>query len=118
MMTAAVISFWIPARRGCRCANTGPATRTGRWRRRPWPAGLQIMPGPWSAASITRIRNGGHSYAGVLTVSLGTIISSEVDDAGMNDYDKAGRYQVKRDPEGFFRWLFGNPGLSFQGWLD
>ena len=36
----------------------------------------------------------------------------------MNDYDKAGRYLVKRDPAGFFRWLLGNPRLSFQAWID
>jgi hypothetical protein len=36
----------------------------------------------------------------------------------MNDYDKAGRYLVKREPTGFFRWLLGNPGLMFRAWLD
>jgi len=36
----------------------------------------------------------------------------------MNDYDKAGRYLVKREPAGFFRWLVGNPRVSFQGWID
>src|SRR5262245_23658158 len=36
----------------------------------------------------------------------------------MNDYDKAGRYLVKRDPGGFFRWLLANPGLTFEAWLD
>ncbi len=36
----------------------------------------------------------------------------------MNDYDKAGRYLVKREPAGFFRWLAGNTRVSFQGWID
>ncbi len=36
----------------------------------------------------------------------------------MNDYDKAGRYLVKRDPAGFFRWLLADPRLSFQTWID
>jgi hypothetical protein len=36
----------------------------------------------------------------------------------MNDYDKAGRYLVKRDPAGFFRWLLANLRLSFQAWID
>jgi hypothetical protein len=36
----------------------------------------------------------------------------------MNDYDKAGRYLVKRDPEGFFRWLLENPTVGFQTWVD
>lgn len=36
----------------------------------------------------------------------------------MNDYDKAGRYLVKREPTGFFRWLLRNPELSFHAWID
>jgi hypothetical protein len=36
----------------------------------------------------------------------------------MNDYDKAGRYLVKRAPAGVFRWLLDNPGLTFQAWID
>jgi hypothetical protein len=32
----------------------------------------------------------------------------------MNDYDKAGRYLVKRAPAGVFRWLLANPSLTFQ----
>jgi hypothetical protein len=36
----------------------------------------------------------------------------------MNDNDKAGRYLVKRDPAGFFRWLLANPGLTFHAWID
>ncbi|HUY33486.1 MAG TPA: hypothetical protein VMV69_12115 [Pirellulales bacterium] len=36
----------------------------------------------------------------------------------MNDYDKAGRYLVKREPAGFFRWLSANPRLTFQAWID
>lgn len=36
----------------------------------------------------------------------------------MNDYDKAGRYLVKRDPAGFFRWLLGNPHVAFHAWID
>jgi hypothetical protein len=36
----------------------------------------------------------------------------------MNDYDKAGRYAVKRAPADFFRWLLTNPGLSFEVWID
>jgi hypothetical protein len=36
----------------------------------------------------------------------------------MNDYDKAGRYLVKRDPQGFFRWLLVNPGIRFHAWID
>jgi hypothetical protein len=32
----------------------------------------------------------------------------------MNDFDKAGRYLIKRDPVGFFRWLLrrATPDLS------
>ena len=36
----------------------------------------------------------------------------------MNDYDKAGRYLVKREPTGFFRWLSANPRLTFRAWID
>jgi hypothetical protein len=36
----------------------------------------------------------------------------------MNDYDKAGRYLVKREPAGFFRWLLADPGLAFHAWID
>jgi len=36
----------------------------------------------------------------------------------MNDYDKAGRYLVKREPTGFFRWLLANPAVSFDAWID
>jgi hypothetical protein len=36
----------------------------------------------------------------------------------MNDYDKAGRYLVKRAPTGVFRWLLANPGLTHQAWID
>src|ERR1700722_2513475 len=36
----------------------------------------------------------------------------------MNDYDKAGRYLVKREPAGFFRWLLANPLLTFRAWID
>jgi hypothetical protein len=35
----------------------------------------------------------------------------------MNDYDKAGRYLIKRDPAGFFRWLLRRPG-AFHAWID
>jgi hypothetical protein len=35
----------------------------------------------------------------------------------MNDYDKAGRYLVKRNPAGFFRWLLGRD-VSFHAWID
>ena len=33
----------------------------------------------------------------------------------MNDYDKAGRYLVKRDPSGFFRWLLAIAGIFVVG---
>ncbi len=36
----------------------------------------------------------------------------------MNDYDKAGRYLIKRDPAGFFRWLLGRPDAVFHAWID
>src|SRR5437870_11559737 len=36
----------------------------------------------------------------------------------MNDYDKAGRYLVKRQPPGFFRWLLASPSLAFHAWID
>ena len=36
----------------------------------------------------------------------------------MNDYDKAGRYLVKRDPQGFFRWLLDNASIGFHAWID
>ena len=35
----------------------------------------------------------------------------------MNDYDKAARYVMKRDPPGVFRWLLGAPA-SFHAWID
>ena len=35
----------------------------------------------------------------------------------MNDYDKASRYLIKRDPAGFFRWLLGAV-VSFVCWID
>ncbi len=35
----------------------------------------------------------------------------------MNDYDKAGRYLVKRDPAGFFRWLL-RTAVDFHAWID
>jgi hypothetical protein len=38
----------------------------------------------------------------------------------MNDYDKAGRYLVKKQPLGFFRWLLSGPRprLLFRAWID
>ncbi len=36
----------------------------------------------------------------------------------MNDNDKAGRYLVKRDPAGHFRWLLANPAVTFEAWID
>jgi Domain of unknown function (DUF4351) len=36
----------------------------------------------------------------------------------MNDYDKAGRYLVKRAPTGVFRWLLANAELTVQAWID
>ncbi len=36
---------------------------------------------------------------------------------GMNDYDKAGRYVMKRDPPGVFRWLLGTLA-PFHAWID
>jgi hypothetical protein len=36
----------------------------------------------------------------------------------MNDYDKAGRYLVKREPAGFFRWFLANSAVSFEAWTD
>lgn len=36
----------------------------------------------------------------------------------MNDYDKAGRYQIKRDPTGCFRWLLKRSDVVFRAWLD
>src|SRR5207237_89239 len=36
----------------------------------------------------------------------------------MNDFDKAGRYLIKRDPPGFFRWLLRRPDVAFQAWID
>jgi hypothetical protein len=36
----------------------------------------------------------------------------------MNDYDKAGRYSIKRDAAGFFRWLLRREDVSFHLWID
>jgi hypothetical protein len=36
----------------------------------------------------------------------------------MTDYDKAGRYLIKRDPAGFFRWLFRLELVVFHAWID
>jgi len=36
----------------------------------------------------------------------------------MTDYDKAGRYLVKCDPQGHFRWLLSSPRLTFHAWID
>src|SRR5207247_1999328 len=41
-----------------------------------------------------------------------------VDSHAMNDNDKAGRYLIKREPAGFFRWLLGHPDLAFHAWID
>jgi hypothetical protein len=35
----------------------------------------------------------------------------------MNDYDKAGRYLIKRDPAGFFHWLLRRR-VAFVAWID
>jgi hypothetical protein len=35
----------------------------------------------------------------------------------MNEYDKAGRYLIKRDPAGFFRWLLRRD-VAFHVWID
>jgi hypothetical protein len=35
----------------------------------------------------------------------------------MNEYDKAGRYLIKRDPLGFFRWLLRRVA-AFHAWID
>jgi hypothetical protein len=36
----------------------------------------------------------------------------------MNDYDKVGRYLVKRQPSDCFRWLLASPELAFHAWID
>src|SRR5437660_11110537 len=36
----------------------------------------------------------------------------------MNPFDKAGRYLVKRDPDGFFRWLLRRDEVAFHLWID
>lgn len=36
----------------------------------------------------------------------------------MNDYDKASRYLIKRDSEGFLRWFLENLTLVFLAWID
>ena len=36
----------------------------------------------------------------------------------MNDFDKAGRYLIKRNPSGFFRWLLRRPQVAFRAWID
>src|SRR5262245_22065918 len=36
----------------------------------------------------------------------------------MNDFDKAGRYLIKRDPAGFFRWLLRRDEVTFHLWID
>ena len=36
----------------------------------------------------------------------------------MNDYDKASRYMVKRDPSRIFPWLLRSPSLAFHPWID
>jgi hypothetical protein len=36
----------------------------------------------------------------------------------MNDYDKASRYMVKRDPSRIFPWLLRTPTVAFQAWID
>ncbi len=36
----------------------------------------------------------------------------------MNEYDKAGRYLIKRNPPGFFRWLLRRSDVSFHAWID
>jgi hypothetical protein len=36
----------------------------------------------------------------------------------MNEYDKAGRYLIKRDPPGFFRWLLRRRDAPFHLWID
>jgi hypothetical protein len=36
----------------------------------------------------------------------------------MNDYDKASRYMVKRDPSRVFPWLLRTPTVAFQAWID
>ncbi len=45
-------------------------------------------------------------------------LRSRVSLAAMNDYDKAGRYLVKREQTGFFCWLLANSGVSFEAWID
>ncbi len=35
----------------------------------------------------------------------------------MSDYDKAGRYLIKRDPMRFLRWLLRRP-IAFHAWID
>ncbi|HKI33077.1 MAG TPA: hypothetical protein VKA46_14595 [Gemmataceae bacterium] len=36
----------------------------------------------------------------------------------MNEYDKAGRYLIKRDPTGFCRWLLRRQDVAFCAWID
>jgi hypothetical protein len=36
----------------------------------------------------------------------------------MNDYDKASRYMVKRDPSRIFPWLLRSPTAAFEAWID
>jgi hypothetical protein len=43
---------------------------------------------------------------------------ARVQSVAMNDYDKGGRYLVKRAPAGLLQWLLANPGLTFHAWID
>jgi hypothetical protein len=36
----------------------------------------------------------------------------------MTDYDKAGRYFIKRNPPGFFCWLLILASVRFHSWID
>ena len=50
--------------------------------------------------------------------AIDTAAPLRVSSAAMNDYDKAGRYLIKRDPPGFFRWLLRRPDAAFHAWID
>jgi hypothetical protein len=41
-----------------------------------------------------------------------------VSSADMTDYDKAGRYFIKRNPPGFFCWLLRLASVRFHAWID
>jgi len=67
---------------------------------------LRFLGGAWQA--FRQAFEKGHRQGG----------AGPLDSAVMNEYDKASRYFIKRDPSGYFCWQLRRRTAPFHAWID